>query len=294
MLRLLFALGFALAALPAQAMQFRLVQSAGQVAVLATGAIGPGDADRLAAALRRATRDRHGTKELLISSVGGVVAEAWAMADVINQVGVTTIVPAGSLCASACASVVFVAGKYRTIQKGGQLAIHSCFDDRNGQKMDDCDALISARAEQEGISGRAMMAFQEMAPGPDSAIVFDPANAACFGLTRAPGKASLGDYYTSAYDGVIFDRSLKKNIVFADHSLSTDSVFSEVQLVSCRNVLIYFNRALQDRAVGLFRDALVRGGFLGLGNKESLQFGTHADAFEPVVREQRIYRKIAP
>ena len=106
---------------------------------------------------------------------------------------ITTIVPAGSLCASACASVVFVAGKYRTIQKGGQLAIHSCFDDRNGQKMDDCDALISARAEQEGISGRAMMAFQEMAPGPDSAIVFDPANAACFGLTRAPGKASLGD-----------------------------------------------------------------------------------------------------
>jgi hypothetical protein len=193
MLRLLFALGFALAALPAQAMQFRLIQSAGEVAVLATGAIGPGDADRLAAALRRATRDRHGTKELLISSVGGVVAEAWAMADVINQVGVTTIVPAGSLCASACASVVFVAGKYRTIQKGGQLAIHSCFDDRNGQKMDDCDALISARAEQEGISGRAMMAFQEMAPGPDSAIVFDPANAACFGLTRAPGKASLGD-----------------------------------------------------------------------------------------------------
>jgi chemotaxis protein methyltransferase CheR len=109
----------------------------------------------------------------------------------------------------------------------------------------------------------------------------------------AGGKASLGDYYTSGYDGVIFDRALKKNIVFADHSLSTDSVFSEVQLVSCRNVLIYFNRALQDRAVGLFREALVRGGFLGLGSKESLMFGAHADAFEPVVREQRIYRKVA-
>jgi chemotaxis protein methyltransferase CheR len=125
---------------------------------------------------------------------------------------------------------------------------------------------------------------------------FDVANVAGYSKNYqvSGGKASLGDYYTSAYDGVIFDRSLKKNIVFADHSLSTDSVFSEVQLVSCRNVLIYFNRALQDRAVGLFRDALVRGGFLGLGNKESLQFGTHADAFEPVVREQRIYRKIAP
>jgi hypothetical protein len=193
MLRLLVALAVLLAPLPAEAMQFRLVKSDGQVAVLATGEIVPGDAGRLAAALQHVPRDRHGTKELLISSIGGVVAEAWAMADVIGEVGVTTIVPAGSLCASACASVVFVAGKYHTIEKGGQLAIHSCFDERNGRKIDDCDALISARAEQEGISGRAMMAFQEMAPGPDSAIVFDRANAACFGLTRAPGKAALGD-----------------------------------------------------------------------------------------------------
>ena len=56
----------------------------------------------------------------------------------------------------------------------------------------------------------------------------------------------------------MFDKSLKQHIVFSDHSLATDSVFAEVQLVSCRNVLIYFDRELQDRALGLFRDALCR------------------------------------
>ena len=89
----------------------------------------------------------------------------------------------------------------------------------------------------------------------------------------------------------MFDRRLTRQGVFADHSLATDSVFSEVHLVSCRNVLIYFNRTLQDRAVGLFSDALVRKGFLGLGSKESLQFGAHADLFEPFAPTQRIYQR---
>lgn len=109
----------------------------------------------------------------------------------------------------------------------------------------------------------------------------------------AGGRRSLSDYYTGAYQGVVFDRQLKKRIVFADHSLATDSVFSEVNLVSCRNVLIYFNRSLQDRAVGLFRDALVHRGFLGLGSKESLQFGAHAGRFELCVPTQRVYRRVA-
>jgi chemotaxis protein methyltransferase CheR len=68
-------------------------------------------------------------------------------------------------------------------------------------------------------------------------------------------------------------------------------VFAEVQLVSCRNVLIYFNRPLQDRAVGLFRDALCRRGFLGLGAKETVRFSAHTDAFAEVVPGERIYQK---
>ncbi len=103
--------------------------------------------------------------------------------------------------------------------------------------------------------------------------------------------SSLSDYYTAAYDRAVFDKSLREHIVFSDHSLATDSVFAEVQLVSCRNVLIYFDRTLQDRAVGLFRDALCRKGFLGIGSKESLRFSMHADGFDEVSREDRIFRK---
>ncbi|EAA3799455.1 protein-glutamate O-methyltransferase CheR, partial [Salmonella enterica subsp. enterica] len=66
------------------------------------------------------------------------------------------------------------------------------------------------------------------------------------------GKRAFSDYYSAAYDRVLFDKSLRANVTFADHSLATDSVFAETHLVSCRNVLIYFNRDLQDRALGLF------------------------------------------
>ena len=108
---------------------------------------------------------------------------------------------------------------------------------------------------------------------------------------RSGAHSSLSDYYTTGYDRAVFDKSLKQNIVFTDHSLATDSVFADVQLVSCRNVLIYFDRELQDRAVGLFREALCRKGFLGIGSRESLRFSSHADAFTDLVREERIFQK---
>jgi chemotaxis protein methyltransferase CheR len=110
---------------------------------------------------------------------------------------------------------------------------------------------------------------------------------------KSGGTSSLSDYYTAAYGRAVFDKSLKDHIVFSDHSLATDSVFAEVHLVSCRNVLIYFNRPLQDRALGLFRDSLCRQGFLGIGAKESLRFSSHADAFIDVARDERIFQKRA-
>lgn len=109
----------------------------------------------------------------------------------------------------------------------------------------------------------------------------------------AGGKHSLSDYYTAAYDGAILNGSFKAQVVFADHSLATDSVFSEAHLISCRNVLIYFDKTLQNRAVGLFRDALVHRGFLGIGMKESLLSSPHAHAFAEHVRADRIYVKVA-
>jgi chemotaxis protein methyltransferase CheR len=110
---------------------------------------------------------------------------------------------------------------------------------------------------------------------------------------RTGAHNSLSAYYTAAYGSAVFDAALKKHIVFSDHSLATDSVFAEMQFVSCRNVLIYFNRALQDRAVGLFRDALCLRGFLGIGSKESLRFSSYADAFDSIDRENRVYRKVS-
>jgi chemotaxis protein methyltransferase CheR len=108
---------------------------------------------------------------------------------------------------------------------------------------------------------------------------------------RSGARGSLSDYYTAAYGRAVFDKTLKRHIVFSDHSLATDSVFAEVQLVSCRNVLIYFNRPLQDRALGLFHEALCRKGFLGLGAKESLRFSAQANRFDELVRVDRIYQK---
>lgn len=106
---------------------------------------------------------------------------------------------------------------------------------------------------------------------------------------RSGGKSSLSDYYTAAYGAAVFDKSLAERVVFSDHSLVSDSVFGEMHLISCRNVLIYFDRDLQDRAVGLFKDSLARRGFLGLGSKESLRFSMHSEAFQDFVREERIY-----
>ena len=108
---------------------------------------------------------------------------------------------------------------------------------------------------------------------------------------KSGGGSSLSDYYTAAYGRAVFDKSLREHIVFSDHSLATDSVFAEVQLVSCRNVLIYFDRDLQDHAVGLFRDSLCRKGFLGIGSKETLRFSAHSNSFCELVRGERIYQK---
>jgi len=108
----------------------------------------------------------------------------------------------------------------------------------------------------------------------------------------AGGRSSLSDYYAAAYGGAVMDRKLRKAIVFSDHSLATDTVFAEVQFASCRNVLIYFERQLQDRALGVIEDSLCRKGFLGLGSKETLRFSTVAAQFIERVPEARIYQKL--
>ena len=111
---------------------------------------------------------------------------------------------------------------------------------------------------------------------------------------KSGGKSSLSDYYSADYGRAVFDKTLRNRAVFSDHSLVTDSVFAEMHLISCRNVMIYFDRPLQDRAIGLFRESLARKGFLGLGSKESLRFSEHVGAFADFVPEEKIYQRREP
>lgn len=108
---------------------------------------------------------------------------------------------------------------------------------------------------------------------------------------KAGGRNSFSGYYHARYGAVTIDPSLKKNITFANHNLVTDSVFSEMHLILCRNVMIYFSKPLQDRVLKLFSDSLVPNGFLCLGSKESLAFSEVADHFIPVNEKLRIYQK---
>jgi chemotaxis protein methyltransferase CheR len=105
------------------------------------------------------------------------------------------------------------------------------------------------------------------------------------------GKRNFGSYYNSAYDLVTLKNFLKTRITFAYHNLVTDGVFGEMNLISCRNVLIYFDKILQDRVLTLFADSLRHGGFLCLGAKETLNFSGVKGLFEAVDGRQKIYRK---
>ena len=108
---------------------------------------------------------------------------------------------------------------------------------------------------------------------------------------KSGGKESFGDYYHADYESVIINRSLKDNIVFANHNLVSDSVFGEMNLVLCRNVLIYFNRKLQDRVLKLFQDSLCYNGFLSLGKQETINFSAIHENFKIIDDNVKIYQK---
>lgn len=151
---------------------------------------------------------------------------------------------------------------------------------------------------EEGLLERSLIYATDI-----NAAALQKAEAGVYDIERVPGftdnharsggTGSLSEHYSAAYGRVVFDKSLRRHIVFSDHSLATDSVFAEMQLISCRNVLIYFDRPLQDRAVGLFSESLCRRGFLGLGSKESLRFSAHGGQFDEFVASERIYQKKA-
>ena len=109
---------------------------------------------------------------------------------------------------------------------------------------------------------------------------------------RAGGSRSFSEYYTAKYDGALFHQQLVRNVVFAQHNLVTDRSFSEFNVILCRNVLIYFDKDLQNRVHSLFYESLVRLGILCLGGKESLKFSKYEPCYERLDTSEKIYRKV--
>jgi chemotaxis protein methyltransferase CheR len=109
---------------------------------------------------------------------------------------------------------------------------------------------------------------------------------------KAGGDLAFTEYYTADSESVVFRSFLRENVVFAAHNLTGDASFNEFHGIFCRNVMIYFNRALQDRVHKLFHDSLVMLGYLGLGRSESIRFSSWEDSYEAVSAKERLYRKI--
>ena len=107
----------------------------------------------------------------------------------------------------------------------------------------------------------------------------------------AGGSDSLSKYYSADYGLVRIASSLRDNIVFSEHNLTSDHIFTEAHLILCRNVLIYFNRDLQNRALRLFTDSLHHNCYLGLGSKENLRFSKVDGEYSVIDNKNRIYRK---
>jgi chemotaxis protein methyltransferase CheR len=109
---------------------------------------------------------------------------------------------------------------------------------------------------------------------------------------KAGGQRAFSEYYLAKYDGAQFQRSLVENVVFAQHNLVSDRSFNEFNVVVCRNVMIYFDRALQDRVHRLFYESLTMFGVLALGAKESIKFSPFEDRFEDLDANERLYKKV--
>lgn len=109
---------------------------------------------------------------------------------------------------------------------------------------------------------------------------------------QAGGKRAFSEYYTATVENVIFQPYLRENIVFAQHNLVTDHSFNDFHVIICRNVMIYFNKLLQDHVHSLLYESLVLSGFLGLGNREGVKYTSHANYYQEFDGTEKIYRKI--
>jgi chemotaxis protein methyltransferase CheR len=151
--------------------------------------------------------------------------------------------------------------------------------------------------EEEGLYERARIYATDI-----NEVVLQRAKSGIFPLDRmqeytenyirAGGTRSFSEYYTAKYDGALFRQELLKNVVFSQHNLVTDRSFAECTVILCRNVLIYFDKTLQERVHGLFYESLSTFGILGLGSKETLRFSKYEECYEALSAPDKIYRKV--
>jgi len=151
--------------------------------------------------------------------------------------------------------------------------------------------------EEEGVYARTRIYATDI-----NEVVLDRARRGVFPLDkmqeytqnyiRAGGARSFSEYYVARYDGALFSRSLLDNVVFAQHNLVSDHAFNEFNAILCRNVMIYFDRSLQNRVHELFYESLETFGVIGLGHKESMRFTPFEDRFEDLDTAERLYRKV--
>lgn len=112
-----------------------------------------------------------------------------------------------------------------------------------------------------------------------------------FNYQSSGGKKSFSDYYIANYNYAIIDKYLREKVIFAQHNLTSDGVFGEMNMIVCRNVLIYFGKDLQNKVIKLFYESLCPGGILCLGSKESLRFSDYSEYFEVISESKKIYRR---
>jgi chemotaxis protein methyltransferase CheR len=157
---------------------------------------------------------------------------------------------------------------------------------------------MSILLEEEGLYERSRIYATDI-----NELVLQRARAGIFPLekmqeytqnyVRAGGTRSFSEYYTALYDGALFNTSLTRNVVFSQHNLVTDGSFAEFNVIVCRNVMIYFDRKLQNRVHRLFYDSLGRFGVLALGSKETLRFTDFEDKYEVIDAREKIFRRLA-
>lgn len=109
---------------------------------------------------------------------------------------------------------------------------------------------------------------------------------------KAGGSRAFSEYYTSCDTNAIFHFAPPERMVFAQHSLATDGSINEFNVILCRNVMIYFDRKLQDRVHKLIYESLGHLGFLALGRKESLRFSAYESCYKEIDAEEKIYQKV--